>query len=97
MRNKFRERIYTDSYATDGVIANGWRTIRKGGKIKVDNTWWYAKELEDLVGELVYFSVYDYWMEKLQVQRGRIGCMSYYCDAKPAAEKENNVSTNGME
>ncbi len=83
-RNRRYDRgAYKDRYAPDGVVSTGWRYVRKGGRIKAAGTWWHAPELEPLVGEFVHFSVYDYWMEKLMISRGAIGCRGLFCDAFP--------------
>lgn len=78
MRNQF----YKDRFAWDGIISTGWRIVRSGGRVKVAGRYWHAKELESIVGELVYFVVYDYWMEKLIISRGVVGCIKRYCDAR---------------
>lgn len=80
-RRNRRNEFYCDRFASDGVISNGWRIVRKGGRIKVAGQWWKSEHLEPIVGELVYFQVYDYWMEKLIVDRGASGCHGYFCDA----------------
>lgn len=72
---------YKDRYCSDGVVSTGWRYVKRGGKIKVAGSYWHAPELETIVGEYIFFSVYDYWMEKLQISRGAAGCMRFYCYA----------------
>lgn len=76
-----RNSLYKDRFASDGVISCGWRIVRIGGKIKVAGRYWHHAKMEPLVGELVHFQVYDYWMEKLLISRGAIGCRGYFCDA----------------
>jgi hypothetical protein len=80
-KKKKKDKNYSDSYAPDGVVANGWRIVRKGGKIKVNNSYWHSEKLETIVGEQVYFQVYDYWFEKLIIERGACGCHGFYCYA----------------
>ena len=83
LRMSKRNDFYKDRFASDGVISCGWRIVRRGGRIKVAGVWWSSSKLDPLAGELVHFQVYDYWMEKLLISRGAVGCRGYFCDALP--------------
>ena len=89
------DNLYKDSFAQDRVVSNGWRIVRKGGRIKAAGSWWHAKELESIIGELVFFQIYDYWMEKVEIYRGTFANTIFFCNAKPNTKKETqNKWTN---
>ena len=83
MRGNRRNPLYKDWFAPDGMVASGWRIVRNGGRVKVAGSYWRSADLLPIVGELVHFQVYDYWMEKLEISRGLIGCWDFYCYAIP--------------
>lgn len=75
-------RLYADRYCADGVISNGWRTVRKGGRVKFGAQWYINENLQHIVGEFVHVQMDDYWQIEVQILRGRIGCMKWFCNAK---------------
>jgi len=51
-----------DKRNEDGFVYYGYRTVRKGGKIKVDNKWYQHDKLNDFIGLPIF--IYDlgsYW------------------------------------
>ena len=72
---------YSDSRCADGVFADGWRRVKRGGRIKAGGMWYSADQLEEIVGELVHVFMGEYWQGHITVHRGRIGCQGYYCRA----------------
>lgn len=77
------KRMYADRRAPDGVIATGWRTVRKGGRVKFASCWYEADELKEIVGEYVWVDANDYWLQEVLIHRGRIGCLVFLCKAVP--------------
>ena len=49
----FSERLYSDRYCADGVIAHGWRRVKKNG-IKFGGAWYWSDRLSTIIGELVH-------------------------------------------
>jgi hypothetical protein len=76
---------YRDRRAPDGLFANGWRYVRKGGRVKVAGAWYAHEKLKEIVGEYVMVFMGDYWMGEVQIHRGACGCHGWYCNAE--AEK----------
>lgn len=50
-----------DIRAPDGVIANGERYVRKGGRVKFAGLWWQHDALIPFVGLPVDCGGMDYW------------------------------------
>lgn len=44
----------SDKRDVDGFVYHGYRTVRKGGKIKVDNTWYQHDDLEKYIGTPIF-------------------------------------------
>jgi hypothetical protein len=78
MRNNF----YNDRRCADGVFASGWRYVKKGGRVKVAGTWYADEKLKEIVGEFVHVQMGEYWMSHVQISRGAMGCMGWFCNAK---------------
>lgn len=74
---------YADRKAPDGVFSDGWRKVRRGGRIKCAGQWFESRALIPFVGDLVHVQVDDYWMQSVVVSVGRIGCAKYLCHAEP--------------
>ena len=70
---------YQDRFASDGVIASGWRYVRKGGRVKIAGEWWSHPLLEGYVGSYMQVVINDYWMSSVSIYRGVIGCTEYFC------------------
>jgi hypothetical protein len=64
------EKRYPDAKAPDGIAADGWRQIRKGGRIKWRNSYWYHAELEPFTGCFVKVGNGDYWNQELEASKG---------------------------
>lgn len=77
-----RRNPYGDRKAPDGVIATGWRYVKKGGRVKIGGAYYADEKLVDIVGEYVHVAMNDYWQQDVVICRGAIGCMGFYCDAK---------------
>lgn len=58
-------RKHPDQRAQDGIVADGWRKVRKGGVVKFASAWWTHPELKNHVDQFVYLSNPDYWMTEL--------------------------------
>ena len=67
--------------APDGVIAIGWRRVKKGGRVKFGGTYYASPRLAEIVGELVCVSMGDYWQGYVLIERGAIGCQGWFCNA----------------
>jgi hypothetical protein len=50
-----------DIRAPDGIIANGERYVRKGGRVKFAGLWWQSDLLLPFVGLPVDCGGMDYW------------------------------------
>lgn len=51
-----------DKRDEDGFVYHGYRLVRKGGKIKVDNTWYQHEKLEKLAGQTIFiYNTGSYW------------------------------------
>ena len=57
---------HPDTKALDGVLAECWRLVRPGGRIKYDKEWWQDHALKQYTGDYVYVSA-DYWRTELSV------------------------------
>lgn len=75
------KRIYADRYCADGVISDGWRRVKQGGKVKIGGYYYANEKLAELTGELVHVQVGEYHQTYVLISRGRIGCMDYFCRA----------------
>ena len=82
VRRSFSERLYADRKAPDGGIANGWRKVKKGGRVKIGGAWYAHESLKAIVGELVNVQIGEYWGSYVLVSRGVIGCMEHFCKAE---------------
>jgi len=80
---------YGDRRAPDGDFAHGWRWVRKGGRVKVAGLWYTAPKLGEIVGEYVKVSMNDYWRSEVIIERGAIGCVGFFCYAKPESEHDD--------
>lgn len=65
------QRLFDDTRAPDGIVAGGFRRIRKGGRVKFGGDWWTATELEPFVGMWVELGGGDYWQGELWVLNQR--------------------------
>jgi hypothetical protein len=72
---------YSDRRAPDGIIATGWRKVKKDGKVKFGGSYYSSPELSDIAGELVQVVMGEYWQSYVQIYRGRIGCLQFFCNA----------------
>jgi len=50
-----------DRRAPDGLIADGERYVRKGGRVKFAGFWWQSDALIPFVGKPVECGGMDYW------------------------------------
>lgn len=73
---------YRDSFAPDGIIACGWRYVKKDGRVKIGGFYFKDAKLNTIIGEYVHVQFNDYWQTEVSIFRGVLGCMSFYCDAK---------------
>lgn len=78
----FSERLYADRNAPDGIIAGGWRIVKKGGRIKFGGSWYEHESLKAIKGELVYVHMGEYWGTYIQVYRGVFSCTKWFCNAE---------------
>lgn len=78
-----RNPYYADRFAPDGGIANEWRYVKAGGKVKFGGTYYYAPRLAEIVGEFVRVSMNCYWCTEVLIFRGAVGCTQWYCKATP--------------
>jgi ubiquinone/menaquinone biosynthesis C-methylase UbiE len=58
-----------DKRCADGVLAECYRVIRKGGRIKFANLWWKDERLAEFKGDTVLLWP-DYYMTELTVFAG---------------------------
>lgn len=77
---------YADRKCADGVFCDGWRKVKKGGKVKAAGVYYEHDSLKGIEGELVHVQMHGYWMEEVLISRGAIGCKGALCVAK-AIEK----------
>ena len=47
--------------APDGIISEGWRAVRKGGRVKFAGLWWQSDKLIPYVGQDIWCHGQDYW------------------------------------
>lgn len=78
MKNNF----YKDRYCADGIISDGWRYVKKGGRVKIGGKYYHDPRLEEIVEEYVHVQINCYWMSEVIIFRGAIGCTRFYCLAK---------------
>lgn len=78
------KRMYADRRAPDGLLAVGWRRVKKGGRVKFAGAYYAHPKLADIVGELVNVQMADYWCQDVYIFRGAIGCTGFFCEAHPA-------------
>jgi len=76
------KRLYADRKAPDGIVSSGWRTVKKGGRVKIGGAYYSSDLLAAIVGEYVQVFIAEYWMTSVRVHRGVSGCSDYYCDAR---------------
>lgn len=51
-----------DKRDEDGLVYHGYRTVRKEGKIKVDNVWYQHENLLPFVGQPIFiYNSGSYW------------------------------------
>lgn len=50
-----------DGRALDGLVSDGERLVRKGGRVKFAGAWWQHDLLVPYVGRYVYLDNIDYW------------------------------------
>lgn len=72
---------YGDRKAPDGVVATGWRYVKKGGVVKFGGTYYSDKRLLEIIGEYVHVAMNDYWQQDVIISCGVIGCCKWYCEA----------------
>ena len=58
-----------DKRCADGVLAECFRVIRKGGRIKFANLWWADERLAEFAGDTVLLWP-DYYLTELTVFAG---------------------------
>jgi hypothetical protein len=51
-----------DSRAFDGVFSEGYRLVRKGGRVKAAGVWFQSDLLLPYVGKSVFLANIDYWL-----------------------------------
>lgn len=91
MRRSLSERLYADRKCADGMLASGWRKVKKGGRVKFAGSWYSDPKLAEIVGELVNVAMGEYWCSFVYVSRGAIGCVGWFCNAN-SEEKEPHRS-----
>lgn len=58
----------SDKRDEDGFVYHADRTVRKGGRIKIDNTWYQHEDLERFIGQTVFvYNTGSYWKTECTV------------------------------
>lgn len=95
--SQMSRRLYADRFAGDGVIASGWRYVKKGvkkgGRIKFGGAYYEHESLKPLAKEYVYVHMGDYWQGHVQVFRGAFGATGFFCNALSVAETPPTPTT----
>ena len=74
---------YADGRAFDGGLSHGFRRVKKRGGVKFAGQWFYADELNDIIGDLVFVTMGDYWESYVDISTGDRGCIEWFCKALP--------------
>lgn len=53
--------LVRDTRAPDGLMAGGWRVVRKGGWVRGFGAWWQDDRLIPFAGVRVWLDDTDYW------------------------------------
>lgn len=57
-----------DKRDEDGFVYYGDRTVRKDGRVKIDNTWYQHEDLKRFVGQTVFvYNTGTYWQTEYSV------------------------------
>jgi hypothetical protein len=58
-----------DTHAQDGMMAGGWRVVRRGGWVKAFGYYWQHDDLLPYVGRRVWMSNSTYWRQECSAYR----------------------------
>lgn len=50
--------------------------------MKFGGSYYSAAQLSEIVGELVYASMGEYWQSYVRIYRGAVGCQGWFCNAE---------------
>lgn len=53
-----------DRLAPDGLVAYGWRLVRKNGRVRMNNTWFQNDLLLPYVGSKIHVAMNDHWCQE---------------------------------
>jgi hypothetical protein len=61
---RMERRRTRDRLAPDGLTAYGWRLVREGGRVKMNNVWFQNDLLLPFVGQKIHVAMNDYWCQE---------------------------------
>lgn len=72
-----------DQRCSDGIFSDGWRLVRKGGRVKAARVWFQHDKLIPYVGGYVHVQMNDYWCQEAIVYQRRYDGSSYIATVEP--------------